>query len=99
MSRLDRDEIVRVLTLVADTVAQPDTDVSWSSYHTPEQAVTELRELIAHVREREPGPDVVRRLTVLFLPTGPLQEIAISSGWGTAFLVLADRMDRALGVG
>jgi hypothetical protein len=31
----------------------------------------------------------------LFLPTGPLQELAISSGWGAEFLRLADRYDCA----
>jgi hypothetical protein len=35
-------------------------------------------------------------ISVLFAPTGPIQETAISSGWGNAFLALADRCDAAL---
>ena len=34
----------------------------------------------------------------LFAPTGPLQEISISSGWGEEFLELARALDRAMGV-
>ena len=34
---------------------------------------------------------------LLFLPTGPLQELAIENGWGEKFLVLASQLDEALG--
>ena len=33
---------------------------------------------------------------VLFLPTGPLQEVSLSSGWGDEFCALADRYDAAV---
>jgi hypothetical protein len=36
-------------------------------------------------------------LSVLFAPTGPIQEVSVSSGWGEAFLELAERFDRAAG--
>jgi hypothetical protein len=35
-------------------------------------------------------------LIVLFAPTGPIQEVSISSGWGNEFLDLAERFDRAV---
>jgi hypothetical protein len=35
-------------------------------------------------------------LRVLFLPTGPIQEVSVSSGWGDAFLELANRFDAAM---
>ena len=35
-------------------------------------------------------------LTVLFAPTGPIQEVSISSGWGEEFLSLAEQFDRAV---
>jgi hypothetical protein len=31
----------------------------------------------------------------LFAPTGPIQEVSLSSGWGDMFLELAKRMDAA----
>jgi hypothetical protein len=51
------------------------------------------RELDLHVERLRSGP--IRMWTVggLFLPTGPLQELAIEHGWGDAFLALADRFD------
>jgi hypothetical protein len=33
---------------------------------------------------------------VLFLPTGPIQEVSLSSGWAQEFLDLADRYDQAV---
>ena len=36
-------------------------------------------------------------LSVLFAPTGPMQKVCTSSGWGNDFLALADRFDAAMG--
>ncbi len=93
----DPDEVVRVLTVVIDHIAQPDTDVCWSGYDTPEEAIAELRELIDGIRVPSPARRTVRKISLLFLPTGAIQEIAISSGWGNTYLALAERMDHALG--
>ena len=35
----------------------------------------------------------MRGICGLFLPTGPMQELALAEGWGDAFLELADRVD------
>ena len=35
-------------------------------------------------------------MQVLFAPTGPVQEVSISSGWGEEFLTLASRFDTEL---
>ncbi|MET7426496.1 hypothetical protein [Dactylosporangium sp. NPDC005555] len=55
-------------------------------------SVGELDEAVAVVRAggTPVGP------AILFAPTGPIQEVAISSGWGDAFLELADRFDAAM---
>ncbi len=97
MSRIDHEEVARILESVLEVVARPDTDVSWSSFDEPEQAVAELRDLIRRVRQPDPDPAVWQRISLLFAPTGSLQEISISSGWGQGFLSVAQRMDRALG--
>jgi hypothetical protein len=34
-------------------------------------------------------------LNVLFAPTGPIQEVSISSGWADEFLAIAREYDRA----
>ncbi len=95
----DADEVIRVLTEVIDIVARPDTDVTWSGYDTPEEAAAELRDLIDRIRDPRTARSAVREISLLFLPTGALQEIAISSGWGNTYLTLAERMDRALAAG
>jgi hypothetical protein len=35
-------------------------------------------------------------MEVLFAPTGPIQEVSLSSGWGGEFLALAERFDEAM---
>lgn len=97
MSRLDPVEVVRLLEVLIGIIARPDTDLSWSGYDDPEVLITELRGLIRRMRQPDPDAGAVREISLLFAPTGRIQEIAISSGWGEGYLVLAEQMDRALG--
>lgn len=87
----DFAELQRVFLEVRQLVALPDNDFSWTSFVDQELALFELDTLIDALRmNRLPvGAEV------LFLPTGPLQELAISSGWGDEFIDLANRFDAA----
>lgn len=72
---------------------RPDNDFAWSSWNDAEQAVSELSTHIATLGAGKLPPKL--DLTVLFAPTGPIQEVSVSSGWGEAFLSLAERFDHA----
>jgi hypothetical protein len=37
-------------------------------------------------------------IEVLFAPTGPIQEVSMSSGWSREFLRLAERFDEAYAI-
>ncbi len=89
---VDTSGLLAVLAQVRDLLARPDNDYSWSSFADADTALHEIDELAARVR----AGVVPVALQVLFAPTGPIQEVALSSGWGDAFLVLADRFDAAL---
>jgi hypothetical protein len=89
------------LTPLLDVLAEsrrwlslPGNDYTWSSWRDREHAVGELDALVARVRAGGELP--VWGIDVLFLPTGPMQEVALSSGWGDEFVDLANRVDVAL---
>jgi hypothetical protein len=88
----DAAALLVVLEEIGALLARRDNDYTWSSFGDAEAAVAEINGLAAVVRTgRLPAG-----LAVLFAPTGPIQEVAISSGWGDDFLILADRFDAAL---
>lgn len=93
---MERDiaAVVAVVDEVMEYLADPETDVAWSHYETPSEARADLA---AH-RDRLIGRDFskVFDLELLFAPTGALQEIAISSGWGEEFLNVARNFDAAI---
>jgi hypothetical protein len=80
-----------VLAEARALVALADNDFSRSSWSSAEEALRELDGVVRRVEASE----LQSALGVLFAPTGPLQELAIASGWGEKFLALADRFDRA----
>jgi hypothetical protein len=66
-------------------------DFAWSSWADAKAAEDEMND---HIRRIE-SEDYSRLLDlkVLFAPTGPIQEVSISSGWSDEYLDLAERFD------
>lgn len=86
------DPLTEVLREARAWVARPENDFTWSSWHDSEHA---LREIDGYIAEAEQGTLDVGEAAIIFLPTGPMQELALSSDWGTTFLGLASRFDAA----
>ena len=89
----DRHHLCDVLREARSLLARSD-DFAWSSWDDAESAVREVDGLITGI---ESGALPIRgHIEVLFLPTGPIQEVSLSSGWGDEFLALAARCDAAI---
>jgi len=88
------DEVVAILDQVVHVLHLPNTDVVWSRYNSVEEAMVDIQQHIDRLRRGDLSK--IDDLTLLFAPTGSLQEISISNGWGEGFLYLAARFDRAI---
>jgi hypothetical protein len=89
-------DITRLISVFEETrmlLSRPDNDFIWSSWEDEKDALEEIDGILAGLRSGFSDPLTMR---VLFAPTGPIQEVAISSGWGNYFLELADRFDEAM---
>lgn len=75
-------------------LARPENDFAWSSWDDATAALREIDGVIEHLQADNLPPR--SDFTVLFLPTGPIQEVSLSSGWGDEFLKLAERFDAAM---
>jgi hypothetical protein len=75
-------------------LALPDNDFSWSSWEDTPDALEEVDHLLSTLRSGV--LPAAWTMGTLFAPTGPLQEVSLSSGWGDALLQLADRFDDAM---
>lgn len=86
-------KLVSILHEAQAVLRRPDNDFAWSKWSGPVRAIKEIE---LHIAAIECG-DLSRLsdLAWLFAPTGAIQEVAESSGWGTEFLALAARFDKA----
>jgi hypothetical protein len=86
--------LVSILEEARGLVAAADNDFTWSSWRDRDDALDEIDRLLSELRF---GiiPSVLT-LNVLFAPTGPIQEVSLSSGWGDVFVELAGRFDNAM---
>ncbi len=82
-------KLINVLKEARALLALEGNDFSWSSWGDQYQAISEIDSIIT---ELENG--LVPDMRVLFAPTGPIQEVSLSSGWGQEFLELAERFDK-----
>lgn len=92
-------ELATTLREVSWWVAQPSNDFAWSSWEDVTEALAEMEAILIPIEAGQLPDDIRHLLRVLFAPTGPLQELSLSSGWASQFLALADRVDRLLGDG
>jgi hypothetical protein len=89
----ERRQLVDVLRETQAWLSREGNDFSWSSWSDAIRAHDEIDQLIQCVEGgRIPTPS---ELDFLFAPTGPIQEVSVSSGWGYEFLELANRFDAA----
>jgi hypothetical protein len=87
-------ELVAILAEASTMLARANNDFAWSSWIDAADAVRELEGLAATLRAGGRPPRL--ELEVVFAPTGPIQEVSLSSGWADRFLELASRFDAAL---
>jgi hypothetical protein len=83
------NKLIAILREARAFLALEGNDFSWSSWRDQNQAISEIDTII---RELEKGS--VPDMRILFVPTGPIQEVSLSSGWGNEFLELANRFDK-----
>lgn len=88
-----RDVLIDVLRASVELLSLDDNDFTWSSWKDATEALAEMQQMLA-TAEAGGAPDR-SRLSVIFSPTGAMQEVSISSGWGEAFLEVAERYDYA----
>lgn len=91
----DLDALLTIFSEVRTLLARPENDFDWSSWQDEEDALAEIDAIIASLRTGDLSDPMTLR--VLFAPTGPMQEVSLSSGWGNRFLELAERFDEAMG--
>lgn len=72
----------------------PNNDYSWSSWEDDADALEEIDEILTRLESGDDPASI--SMSVLFAPTGPMQEVSLSSGWGDQFVELAERFDRAM---
>jgi hypothetical protein len=91
---MNLQNLIAVLSETRVLLANPENDFSWSSWEDSSDALEEIDGLLSQLKAGEfPSADSLR---VLLLPTGPIQEVSVSSGWGDAFLELANRFDATM---
>lgn len=85
--------LAAVLRSVRELLSLPQNDFAWSSWPDRNSALAEVDALLSTVDAG--GLPERMDVSVLFAPTGPIQEVSLSSGWADTFLKVAERYDHA----
>lgn len=88
-----KHDLLAILDEATALISLPDNDFIYSSWVDAREAEEEIGAYRAQIAQDDFTN--LPRLHVIFAPTGPLQEVSLSSGWGSTFLALAERFDQA----
>jgi hypothetical protein len=86
-------DLIDVLIRTRQLLLLPANDFCWSRWDGAESAVRDIDGYIHLLREGQLPPRM--DLSILFVPTGSIQEVSLSSGWAHEFLPLSEQFDRA----
>lgn len=94
MKTSPNQELIEILEEARFFLALPDNDFSWSWWEDSTEALREVDNLLGEFR----CGNLPRKLDldVLFVVTGPICEVSVSSGWGESWAELGGRFDVAL---
>jgi len=87
-------QLISVFIEVRKLIARADNNFDWSCWDDASAALVEIDSVLEKLCNFGLLPK--SKMNFLFLPTGPLQEVSISSGWGDEFCELADSFDLAM---
>ena len=93
MAVADLRTLITIFEAARTLVARLDNDFLMSSWRGTQDAVEELDQILSALRSGVVPPR--ENLSVLFAPTGPLQEVSMRSGWADEFEALARQFDAA----
>lgn len=85
-------EVIKVLEQVRETIVDYEVDLSYSTYESKKQLISDLDLYISKLKANDLS--CKKEILLLFAPTGDLQEIAIDSGWSDEYIELAQIIDR-----
>ncbi|MCC2110864.1 MAG: hypothetical protein KDJ16_02385 [Hyphomicrobiales bacterium] len=88
------DELAKLLAEVRAYLARPNNRFEWSGWNDVDDALAEFDAIAIAIARYDEAARA--RLQLYFAPTGPIQEVSLSSGWGDEFLALARRADKLL---
>jgi len=91
---MDIEILTKQISRLKYLLSLPSTDVCWSTYNSAPEVIEELELLKAKIEKQDESAR--HKLLFLLLPTGDLQEISLSSGWGDEFLEIAEILENAL---
>lgn len=87
-------ELIEILYEARTLLARPTNAFVYSSWNNADEALKEIDGLISAIEGGTLPP--MSKVSVLFAPTGPIQEVSIDSGWPHEFIELSKRFDAAL---
>ena len=87
-------QLLKVLGEARELLVLPGNDFSWSRWNTELEALADIDRFVCKVESGQTFELI--KLEMLFGPTGPIQEVSLSSGWGKEFLSVAAEFDSAL---
>lgn len=86
--------LLDIFNEIKNIIDNPNTDMTWTSYYNEEEFIREFDILIDDFKRGIKG--CIDRLKLLFTPTGILQEISLSNGWGERFIDISNRFDKLI---
>lgn len=87
----NKEELIHILNEIKEFLKISKNDFLWSKWKSSQDAIEDLNKIIINIEMEDNS--VKKEIETLFAPTGSLQEVSISGGWGREFIELSREFD------
>jgi hypothetical protein len=96
MNNKNIHKITSLIKEIIEIIQLPSTNTDFSEWDTPLDAVNHFNRILKELESDGGKTTAIAKLKIIFAPTGSLQDLAISSGWGNEYLDLAEKFDHLI---
>jgi len=91
MNNKNLHDLISLIEEIIVILKSPYTDTTWTHWDTPAEALINFSQILEKLKNND--KTVLKELEIIFLPTGSLQDLSISSGWGDKYIDLSKKFD------
>jgi hypothetical protein len=89
----DIQKVIDILTVIKNKINN-QTEMLYTFWENPQEAIDEINDCVQKLQAGD--TEILKTINMLFLVTGPFQEMSMQNGWSDEYLKMGEQFDKSM---